>query len=92
MNKPRNQAEFPTPEVTTRPLAGSSRVYTNPAAAPHLNAPHREIELHPTAMEPTVGVYDCSGVSTQELQGRIEASHAIVAQGLTKKTRAELGL
>ena len=68
MNKPRNQAEFPTPKVTTGPLAGSSRVYTNPAAAPHLNVPHREIELHPTAMEPAVRVYDCSGPYTDPEQ------------------------
>ncbi len=68
MNKPRNQAEFPTPEVTTGPLAGSSRVYTNPKAAPHLNVPHREIELHPTAMEPAVRVYDCSGPYTDPAQ------------------------
>jgi phosphomethylpyrimidine synthase len=61
MNKPTNQASFETPEVTTGPLPGSSRVYTNPETAPHLNVPHREIELHPTAMEPPVRVYDTSG-------------------------------
>ncbi|MFP4518632.1 MAG: phosphomethylpyrimidine synthase ThiC, partial [Oceanicaulis sp.] len=64
MNKPRNQAEFPTPTVTTGPLQGSKRVYTRPAAAPHLAVPHREVELHPTAMEPAVRVYDCSGPYT----------------------------
>ena len=64
MNKPTNQAEFPTPTVTTGPLAGSRRVYSNPAAAPHLNVPHREVELHPTALEPAVRVYDCSGPYT----------------------------
>ena len=36
--------------------------------------------------------YDRSSVTTEELQGHIEASHALVAQGLTKKLRAELGL
>ena len=64
MNKPTAQAEFPTPEVTTGPLAGSRRVYSNPEAAPHLTIPHREIEVHPTAMEPPVRVYDCSGPYT----------------------------
>jgi len=64
MNKPTSQAEFPTPEVTTGPLAGSRRVYSNPEAAPHLAVPHREIEVHPTAMEPAVRVYDCSGPYT----------------------------
>jgi phosphomethylpyrimidine synthase len=68
MNKPRNQAEFPTPEVTTGPLPGSSRVYTHPKAAPHLAVPHREIELHPTAMEPPVRVYDTSGPYTDPAQ------------------------
>jgi predicted DNA-binding protein (MmcQ/YjbR family) len=36
--------------------------------------------------------YDRSSVSTQELKGHIEASHALVAAKLTKKKRAELGL
>ncbi|MCC5995925.1 MAG: phosphomethylpyrimidine synthase ThiC [Oceanicaulis sp.] len=64
MNKPVSQSEFPTPTVTTGPLAGSRRVFTHPQAAPHLAVPHREIELHPTAMEPAVRVYDCSGPYT----------------------------
>ena len=82
MNKPRNQAEFPTPEVTTGPLAGSSRVYTNPKAAPHLAVPHREIELHPTAMEPAVRVYDCSGPYT-------DPAHSIdVEKGLPQTRKA----
>ncbi|WP_421860231.1 phosphomethylpyrimidine synthase ThiC [Oceanicaulis sp.] len=68
MNKPTNQAEFPTPTVTTGPLAGSQRVYSSPKAAPHLKVPHREIELHPTAMEPPVRVYDCSGPYTDPNQ------------------------
>ena len=68
MNKPTTQAEFPTPEVTTGPLQGSKRVYTQPAAAPHLSVPHREIEVHPTAMEPAVRVYDCSGPYTDSDQ------------------------
>ena len=61
MNKPVNQAEFETPTVTTGPLPASRKVYTHPAAAPDLAVPHREIDLHPTAEEPPVPVYDTSG-------------------------------
>lgn len=64
MNKPVSQSEFPTPKVTTGPLAGSRRVYSRPSDAPHLAVPHREVDLHPTAMEPPVRVYDCSGPYT----------------------------
>ncbi|WP_270373674.1 phosphomethylpyrimidine synthase ThiC [Marinicauda sp. Alg238-R41] len=68
MNKPSSQSEFATPKVTTGPLAGSKRVYSSPEAAPHLKVPHREVELHPTAMEPAVRVYDCSGPYTDTAQ------------------------
>jgi phosphomethylpyrimidine synthase len=61
MNKPVNQAEFQTPEVTTGPLPASTKVYTHPAADPTLSVPHRSIALHPTANEPDVKVYDTSG-------------------------------
>ena len=61
MNKPVDQAAFETPEVTTGPLPASRKVYTHPADAPDLSVPHREIDLHPTANEPPVPVYDTSG-------------------------------
>ncbi|TRO97250.1 phosphomethylpyrimidine synthase ThiC [Glycocaulis profundi] len=61
MNKPVSQSQFPTPQVTIGPLPGSKRVFTRPEREPHLSVPHREIELHPSAMEPPVRVYDCSG-------------------------------
>ena len=61
MNKPTSQSEFETPKVTTGPLPGSRRVYTSPTTAPSLKVPHREIDLHPTANEPPVRVYDTSG-------------------------------
>ena len=61
MNKPVDQSEFQTPEVTTGPLPSSSKVYTAPAADPSLRVPHRLIHLHPTANEPDVPVYDTSG-------------------------------
>ena len=49
------------PSVTTGPLPASSKVFTTPEAAPDLKVAHREIELHPSAMEPPVRVYDTSG-------------------------------
>ena len=61
MNKPVNQSDFVTPEVTTGPLPASTKTYTNPKADPSLRVPHRSIALHPSANEPPVPVYDTSG-------------------------------
>ncbi len=61
MNKPIDQSEFQTPEVTTGALPSSTKVYTAPKADPSLRVPHRLIHLHPTANEPDVPVYDTSG-------------------------------
>ena len=61
MNKPIDQAEFATPEVTTGPLPSSRKVFTHPKADPSLSVPRRMIDLHPTANEPPVPVYDTSG-------------------------------
>jgi len=61
MNKPINQAEFQTPEVTTGALPSSSKVYTAPKDAPDIRVPHRLVHLHPSANEPDVPVYDTSG-------------------------------
>ena len=61
MNKPVDQAEFETPEVTTGPLPSSRKVFTHPKADPSLSVPRRLIDLHPTANEPPVPVYDTSG-------------------------------
>ncbi|MEL7040723.1 MAG: phosphomethylpyrimidine synthase ThiC [Pseudomonadota bacterium] len=61
MNKPVDQSEFETPEVTTGPLPSSRKVYTHPKADPSLSVPRRMIDLHPTANEPPVPVYDTSG-------------------------------
>ncbi|WP_420434158.1 phosphomethylpyrimidine synthase ThiC [Hyphobacterium sp.] len=76
MNKPTSQNAFETPEVTTGPLPGSRRVYTAPEAAPHLRVPHREIELHPTAMEPPVRVYDTSGPYSDP-DAKIDVEHGL---------------
>ncbi|MEL6857121.1 MAG: phosphomethylpyrimidine synthase ThiC [Pseudomonadota bacterium] len=61
MNKPVDQSEFETPKVTTGPLPSSRKVYTHPKADPSLSVPRRLIDLHPTANEPPVPVYDTSG-------------------------------
>ena len=61
MNKPVDQSEFETPEVTSGPLPSSSKVYTAPEADPTLSVPHRLVHLHKTANEPDVPVYDTSG-------------------------------
>ena len=61
MNKPNSQSDFETPTVTTGPLPASRKVYTHPADAPDIAVPHREIDLHPSANEPPVPVYDTSG-------------------------------
>jgi len=61
MNKPVNPSEFSTPQVTTGPLPASRKVYTHPKADPTLSVPHRQIDLHPSANEPPVPVYDTSG-------------------------------
>jgi phosphomethylpyrimidine synthase len=52
------------PKVTTGPLPASTKVFTSPAGFPDLRVPFREIELHPSAMEPPVRVYDTSGPYT----------------------------
>ncbi|MEL7111672.1 MAG: phosphomethylpyrimidine synthase, partial [Pseudomonadota bacterium] len=61
MNKPVDQSEFETPEVTTGTLPSSRKVYTHPKADPSLSVPRRMIDLHPSANEPPVPVYDTSG-------------------------------
>ena len=61
MNKPIDQSEFKTPDVTTGGLPSSTKVYTAPEAAPDIRVPHRLIHLHPSANEPDVPVYDTSG-------------------------------
>ena len=54
MNKPTNQSEFSTPQVTTGPLPASRKVYTHPKADPSLSVPRRMIDLHPSANEAPV--------------------------------------
>lgn len=64
MNKHIPQSDFKTPEVTTGPLPSSRKVYVSGALFPDLRVPVREIDLHPSANEPAVPVYDASGPYT----------------------------
>ncbi len=64
MNKSVNQSMFKTPKVTTGPLPSSRKEYTHPNADPSLSVPRRVIDLHPTANEQPVPVYDTSGPYT----------------------------
>lgn len=61
MNKPSNQSQFETPTVTTGPLPASRKQYSHPLADPSLSVPRRLIDLHPSANEQPVPVYDTSG-------------------------------
>lgn len=49
------------PTVTTGPLPASTKVFKAGVLHPDIRVPMREIALHPTANEPPVTVYDCSG-------------------------------
>ena len=82
MNTPTKPGDFTPRAVTTGPLPASRKVYTHPA--PGLAVPHREIDLHPSANEPAVRVYDTSGPYS-------DASVAIdVEAGLPRARRAWL--
>ena len=61
MNKPLDQSQFQTPDITLGALPSSSKVYTAPDADPSLRVPHRLVHLHESANEPDVPVYDTSG-------------------------------
>ena len=64
MNKHIPQSEFKTPEVTTGLLPASRKVYVKGDLYKDISVPVREIDLHPTANEPPVPVYDPSGPYT----------------------------
>ncbi|MGY8963440.1 MAG: phosphomethylpyrimidine synthase ThiC, partial [Rhodospirillales bacterium] len=59
VSPPRSAA--PKPTVTTGPLPASRKVFKTGVLHPDIRVPMREIDLHPTANEPPVTVYDCSG-------------------------------
>jgi phosphomethylpyrimidine synthase len=64
MNKHVPQAEFRTPTVTTGPLPASRKVYVTGDLHPDIRVPVREIDLHPSANEPPLPVYDPTGPYT----------------------------
>ncbi|TDK51258.1 phosphomethylpyrimidine synthase ThiC [Antarcticimicrobium luteum] len=53
-----------SPTVTTGPLPASRRVWHAGERHPDIRVPMREIDLHPSAGEPPVTVYDSSGPYT----------------------------
>jgi phosphomethylpyrimidine synthase len=66
---PRPQAKNPSRvpgngDVTTGPRAGGRKVYDAGSLYPDLRVPFRQIDLHPSAQEPPVVVYDPSGPYT----------------------------
>ena len=64
MNKMIPEAAFKTPEVTTGPLPASRKVYVAGDIYPDIRVPVREIDLHPSANEPPLPVYDPTGPYT----------------------------
>lgn len=53
-----------TPNVTVGPLPASQKIYKQGTLFPDIKVPMREIQVHPTAGEPNVIVYDASGPYT----------------------------
>ncbi|MCF3936259.1 phosphomethylpyrimidine synthase ThiC [Acuticoccus sp. M5D2P5] len=52
------------PKVTTGPLPASRKIHVSGSIHPDISVPLRQIELHPSALEPPVTVYDASGPYT----------------------------
>ena len=51
-------------KVSTGPLPSSRKIYVSGTVAPDIRVPMREIDLHPSAQEKPVRVYDTSGPYT----------------------------
>ena len=64
MNKHISSNDLVAPKVTTGPITGSRKTYSNPEAAPDLRVPHREVPLTEVAGEAPVPLYDTSGPYT----------------------------
>ncbi|MGV6801360.1 MAG: phosphomethylpyrimidine synthase ThiC [bacterium] len=64
MNKPTKPSDFETPRVTTGPLPASRKVYITSERFADVKVPIRKIDLHPTANEPPLPVYDTTGPYT----------------------------
>ena len=64
MNKHLAESDLATPKVTTGPITGSRKVFSQPDAAPDLKVPLREVVLDASSGEPPVPIYDPSGPYT----------------------------
>src|SRR5690606_13958535 len=73
-----------TGDVTVGPRLGGRKIYEPGTLFPDLRVPHRQIDLHPTADEPPVVVYDPSGPYTED-QPDID-----IARGLPRHREAWL--
>jgi len=73
-----------TPTVTEGPLPASRKIYIKGKLNPEIEVPMRQIELHPTAGEPAVKVYDSSGPYT-DVNAKID-----ISKGLERKREAWL--
>ncbi|MBU3029219.1 phosphomethylpyrimidine synthase ThiC [Paracoccus marinaquae] len=72
----------PAPRITTGPLPASRKVWHPGEQHPDIRVPMREIDLHPSAMEPPVTVYDSSGpYSDPEVQIDIAAGLSRLREG-----------
>jgi phosphomethylpyrimidine synthase len=58
-----------SPKVSTGPLPASRKVYREGRIHAGIRVPMREIAVHPSAGEPDVTVYDCSGPYTDDGTG-----------------------
>ncbi|WP_295049047.1 phosphomethylpyrimidine synthase ThiC [uncultured Paracoccus sp.] len=67
-----------TPRITTGPLPASTKIWQAGELFPDIRVPMRRIDLHPSAMEPPVTVYDASGPYTDP------AVQIDIAQGLPR--------
>ena len=83
--KKKNPSRAPqTGDVTVGPRMGGRKIYEPGVLFPHIRVPHRQIDLHPTAEEPPVVVYDPSGPYTED------APAIDIARGLGRHREAWL--
>ncbi|CTQ53995.1 Phosphomethylpyrimidine synthase [Roseibium album] len=71
----------PSLRLTTGPLSSSRKIHVSGERFPEIRVPMRQIDLHPTAGEPPVTVYDTSGPYTDP------ATKPDITTGLPKTRR-----
>ncbi len=59
-----NPPLIPAGQVDTGDIPGSRKVYRRGVLHPDLRVPFREVQVHPSANEPPVTIYDPSGPYT----------------------------